>query len=191
MNTNTHSKSRRLIVAAAGLATALFALAGCAGNAGSPAPSANAGVLIDKPSCDRNRAAGPITYISGYGYSASAAQIDVFVAKELGYFEAEVQKLDSWADDLKVGLENSLRELDREITDVRRTASVAPTLDEKLHWQKRQRELEEQRSKLRRQMFERQDEIDERRSRLIEELEGRLASTVQRNSVFVIQWELA
>ena len=88
VNTNTHSKSRRLIVAAAGLATALFALAGCAGNAGSPAPSANAGVLIDKPSCDRNRAAGPITYISGYGYSASAAQIDVFVAKELGYFKA-------------------------------------------------------------------------------------------------------
>ncbi|WP_415205612.1 SNF2-related protein [Pseudorhodoferax sp.] len=110
--------------------------------------------------------------------------------RNLGYFEAEVQKLDDWADDLKVGLENSLKELDREIRDVRRTASVAPTLDEKLHWQKRQRELEEQRSKLRRQMFERQDEIDERRSRLIEELEGRLASTVQRHSIFVIQWEL-
>ena len=110
--------------------------------------------------------------------------------RNLGYFEAEVQKLDSWADDLKLGLENALKELDREIKDVRRTASVSPTLDEKLHWQKRQRDLEEQRSKLRRQMFERQDEIDARRSQLIEDLEGRLASTARRDGVFTIQWEI-
>jgi NitT/TauT family transport system substrate-binding protein len=37
--------------------------------------------------CQRNQDAGTITYISGYGYSASAGQLDVFLAKELGYFD--------------------------------------------------------------------------------------------------------
>ena len=36
--------------------------------------------------CERNKEAGKIVYISGYGYSASAGQMDVFLAKELGYY---------------------------------------------------------------------------------------------------------
>lgn len=110
--------------------------------------------------------------------------------RNLGYFEAEVQKLDAWADDLKGGLENEVKELDREIKDVRRTASVAATLEEKLHWQKRQRELEDKRNQLRRRIFDRQDEIDAQRSQLIDELEGRLSRRTTVSDVFVIQWEL-
>ncbi|MFD1252637.1 ABC transporter substrate-binding protein [Devosia equisanguinis] len=45
-------------------------------------------VLISEQDCQRNKDAGTITYISGYGYSASAGQVDVFLAKELGYFDA-------------------------------------------------------------------------------------------------------
>lgn len=88
MTTHLHSSTRRLAAGVAGLAAVLLALSGCAANAGSPASTDDAGVLIDKAACDRNRAAGPITYISGYGYSASAGQMDVFLAKELGYFTA-------------------------------------------------------------------------------------------------------
>ncbi len=109
--------------------------------------------------------------------------------RNLGYFDAEVQKLDAWADDLKVGLENEVKELDREIKDVRRTATVAATLEEKLQWQKRQRELEDKRSQLRRRIFDRQDEIDAQRSRLIDDLEGRLASTSTVKKIFEIQWD--
>jgi superfamily II DNA or RNA helicase len=108
--------------------------------------------------------------------------------RNLGYFDAEAQKLDAWADDLKVGLENEVKELDREIKDVRRTATVAATLEEKLHWQKRQRELEDKRNQLRRKIFDRQDEIDGQRNRLIEELETGLSRQVQTNKVFTIQW---
>ncbi|MBK7000017.1 MAG: hypothetical protein IPH35_08630 [Rhodoferax sp.] len=43
-------------------------------------------------------------------------------------------------------------------------ATVAATLEEKLHWQKRQRELEDKRSQLRRRILDRQDEIDGQRS---------------------------
>ena len=41
----------------------------------------------DTDACKRNQDAGTITYISGYGYSASAGQLDVFLAEELGYFD--------------------------------------------------------------------------------------------------------
>jgi len=38
--------------------------------------------------------------------------------------EQEVQKLDAWADDLKVGLEQEIKEIDRQIKEVRRTAAT-------------------------------------------------------------------
>lgn len=110
--------------------------------------------------------------------------------RNLGYFDGEVRKLDAWADDLKIGLENEVKELDREIKDVRRTASVSGSLDEKLHWQKQQRTLEDKRSQLRRRIFDRQDEIDAQRSKLIDDLESRLSSAAQLHDVFVIAWEL-
>lgn len=49
--------------------------------------TAPANAAADEDSCARNQDAGTITYISGYGYSASAGQIDVFLAEELGYFD--------------------------------------------------------------------------------------------------------
>jgi len=110
--------------------------------------------------------------------------------RNLGYFDAEVQKLDAWADDLKGGLENEVKELDREIKDVRRTAAVAATLEEKLHWQKRQRELEDKRNQLRRKIFDRQDEIDAQRSQLIGVMESRLTGSAKERKVFTIQWSL-
>ena len=108
--------------------------------------------------------------------------------RNLGYFDAEVHKLDAWADDLKAGLENEVKEVDREIKEVRRTATVSATLEEKLHWQKRQRELEDKRNQLRRKIFDRQDEIDGQRNSLIEDLEAKLSRKVVATKVFIIQW---
>lgn len=87
VNTYPHWSKRRLIVGAAGLVAMLIALTGCTANPGSATAKDIPGSLVDKASCQRNQAAGPITYISGYGYSASAGQMDVFLAKELGYFK--------------------------------------------------------------------------------------------------------
>lgn len=110
--------------------------------------------------------------------------------RNLSYFQQEVEKLDAWADDLKVGLEQEIKELDRQIKEVRRTATVAATLEEKLHWQKQQRELEQKRGRMRRELFERQDEIEGKRNALITDLEMRLAQHAQTQSLFIIEWEL-
>jgi hypothetical protein len=110
--------------------------------------------------------------------------------RNLGYFEQEVEKLDAWADDLKLGLEQEIKEIDREIKEVRRTAATAATLDEKLNWQKRQRELEGKRNKLRRELFNRQDEIELERNELITQLESQLQQQTQEKMLFTVEWEL-
>lgn len=110
--------------------------------------------------------------------------------RNLGYFEQEVQKLDAWADDLKLGLEQEIKEIDREIKEVRRTAATSPTLEEKLSWQKQQRELEGKPSKLRRELFARQDEVEAERNALIEQLEAQLQQQVNERMLFTIEWQL-
>ncbi|MGE4530881.1 MAG: SNF2-related protein [Acidithiobacillus sp.] len=110
--------------------------------------------------------------------------------RNLGYFEQEVQKLDAWADDLKLDLEQEIKEIDRQIKVVRSTAATSPTLEEKLSWQKKQRELEGKRSKLRRELFARQDEIEAQRNDLIGQLELQLQQQVTEETLFTVEWEL-
>ncbi|WP_460507614.1 SNF2-related protein [Hydrogenophaga soli] len=110
--------------------------------------------------------------------------------RNLGYFDQEVQKLDAWADDLKLGLEQEIKAIDAEIKEVRRTAATSPTLEEKLAHQKRQRELEAKRTKLRRELFARQDEVEAQRNDLITQLEVQLQQQVVEHTLFTIEWEL-
>ena len=108
----------------------------------------------------------------------------------LGFFNQELEKLDAWADDQKLGLEQSIKEADRQIKEVRRTAATATTLDEKLDWQKQQRDLESHRNKLRRNLFDTQDKIEAQRNELIGKLEQQLQQQIQEQTLFTIEWEL-
>lgn len=110
--------------------------------------------------------------------------------RNLGFFGQEVEKLDAWADDLKLGLEQEIKIIDSEIKDVRKIAATSPTLEEKLGHQKTQRELEGKRNKLRRELFNRQDEIESQRNDLITQLELQLQQQVHEQTLFTIEWTL-
>ena len=110
--------------------------------------------------------------------------------RNLLFFDEEVNKLDHWADDLKFGLEQSIKEIDVQIKEVRRNAKIAVTLEEKLVWQKKQRDLERTRNKQRKELFDRQDEVDERREALIEQLESKLNQKTQAEDLFIIRWRI-
>lgn len=105
-------------------------------------------------------------------------------------FEAEAAKLDSWADDLKVGLEREIREIDRQIKEARRAATAALTLEEKVAGQKRVKELEAHRNAKRRSLFDAQDEIEARREAMIGEIEGKLEQRTTLATQFVLRWEV-
>lgn len=139
------------------------------------------------------------------GNAAAPAHIDVFadyvkerqadIQKDISernarFFEAEAEKLDGWADDLKVGLEREIKELDRLIKETRRTATAALTLEEKLAGQKQIKELEAQRNQKRRSLFDAQDDVDRQRETLIEKIEGKLHQKTSLLSLFSVRWNL-
>lgn len=110
--------------------------------------------------------------------------------RNLGAFTQETEKLDAWADDLKVGLERDIKELDRRIKESRTKSKGAATLADKLAAQKEQRDLEGQRDKKRRDLFDRQDEIQRKRDGLIDELERQLKQKITVSTVLACEWEL-
>lgn len=83
-------KPRRNATAVAGFITSALILASCGSadseSANNEGEATGQNELIDQDACDRN-AEETITYISGFGYSPSAGQLDVFMAEELGYFD--------------------------------------------------------------------------------------------------------
>jgi adenine-specific DNA-methyltransferase len=105
-------------------------------------------------------------------------------------FEAEAEKLDGWADDLKLGLEREIKELDRQIKEARTAARIAVSLEEKLASQKRMKALESERNNRRRALFESQDEIDRKRGDLIAQLESQLTQKVTSKCVFSVAWRV-
>jgi len=106
------------------------------------------------------------------------------------FFGAEVEKLEGWADDLKLGLEREIKEIDRQIKEARRAATTAPTLEEKLDGQKKIKALETQRSQKRRSLFDAQDDVDRQRELLIARVEGKLTQTSSLQSLLTIRWRI-
>nr|WP_182591490.1 SNF2-related protein [Methylobacterium fujisawaense] len=106
------------------------------------------------------------------------------------FFEAEADKLDGWADDLKVGLEREIKEIDRLIKEARRAATTALTLEEKLAGQKQIKTLEATRNQKRRSLFDAQDQIDRQRAELIAQIESKLEQKVEDAPLFTIRWQL-
>ena len=65
-------------------ASLTVALAGCGGDDGG---AGTTGSAISQKRCDDNKAAGTVTYLSGYYWQASASILEVIAADRLGYFK--------------------------------------------------------------------------------------------------------
>jgi adenine-specific DNA-methyltransferase len=123
--------------------------------------------------------------------SAQQARIRGIISeRNAKFFEQEADKLDGWADDLKVGLERDIKEIDRQIKEARRAAIAAQTLEAKLAGQKALKALEVERNTKRRSLFDGQDQIDERRADLIAQIEGKLEQQIDVQSLFTIRWRV-
>lgn len=82
-------------------------------------------------------------------------------------FEKEADKLDSWAEDLKLSLEKDLKDLDKQIRETRKQSSMEKRYAEKLEIQKLLRNLQKQRSQKRQALFAEEDRIDHQRDEMI------------------------
>ena len=106
------------------------------------------------------------------------------------FFDEEVAKLERWSDDLKLGLEKEIQELDKQIKEIRRESQTATALTEKLEAQRRTKKAESERNRKRRDLYEAQDKIDEQRSELIGKIEKQLRMDQETSHLFMVQWTL-
>ncbi len=104
--------------------------------------------------------------------------------------DEELLKLDRWSDDLKLGLERELKELDRSIAEARRASLAAVALEDKLVAQRQMKSLEATRSRKRRELFDAQDAIDRQRDELIEATERQLRRSYGTVRLFAVRWSL-
>jgi adenine-specific DNA-methyltransferase len=111
-------------------------------------------------------------------------------ARNERFFEEELEKLERWADDLKGGLEREIRDLDTEIRTAKRDARLEASLEAKVVAQRRIRELEAERNRKRRALFEAQDDVDRKKEGLIAQVEARLRQTVTEEPLFTIRWSV-
>lgn len=144
------------------------------------------GVVIDKDTVEK------LLFTPGSAEEASAlsteedlrltdlarkAKGDLFLdadTRHRRFFDDEMEKLDRWADDLKVALEREIKDLDVAIRDAKREARQEPDLATKVEKHRRQKALETERAEKRRALFEAQDEVDGKKETLLTEIESRM-----------------
>jgi len=102
----------------------------------------------------------------------------------------EVLKLDRWSEDLKKGLELEIKDLDRQLRQMRSEAKLADSLADKLEAQKQIKALEQIRNRNRKELYEQQDRIDGQRDELIAGVEQQLKQRHSCERVFQVRWRL-
>lgn len=106
------------------------------------------------------------------------------------FFDEEMEKLDSWAEDVKSGLEKELRDIDAEIKLRKSEAKRTSRLEEKLRLQRAIKDLEKLRSEKRLNLYQAQDEVDARKETLLNKVEAMLTQKVEQHRLLTIHWKI-
>ncbi len=118
------------------------------------------------------------------------SHLDEAMLRNQRYFEAEMQKLDLWAEDLKETLEHEIKEIGRQIADAKRELHKIVDLPTKLQAHKKVKDLEKHRHDKRKSLFEAQDKIDADKDRLIGEIEAQLKQQTAEEVIFTVRWNV-
>ncbi len=106
------------------------------------------------------------------------------------HFDAEVTKLERWSEDLKLGLERELKDLDQAIREVKMASRQAVTLEERVASQRAIRDLEGRRRTKRADLFAGQDRVDAERDEIIEGMEKLLHLKHHVQPLYTVYWTL-
>jgi len=116
------------------------------------------------------------------------AAVSSIRGKNQEIFDAEISRLDNWAEDIKLSLELELKGIDRDIRQAKVDGQKAQILEEKVHLQKKVKTLESKRNEKRRQLFEAQDQIEREKDQLLAKIEANLEPKVQIEEIFTVKW---
>jgi len=118
----------------------------------------------------------------------AAKEISLF--KNGKFFDQEYDKLEHWADDMKISLERELQDLDGEIKLKKMEARKSTDLKTKVQAQRTVKDLEKLRSEKRKRLFEAQDDIEQKKESLLAAVEKQLEQRHQAKELFTFKWFL-
>lgn len=110
--------------------------------------------------------------------------------KNNDFFDNEMDKLDNWADDLKLSLEVELKTLEKEIKTRKTEQRKLTNLAEKVAFQRTTASLEKKRNRLRRKLYDEQDAIEEKKEILIDKVAQKLKQNITIKELFTIEWKI-
>ena len=111
-------------------------------------------------------------------------------SRDGNWFDAEMDKLDRWAEDRRDSLKAELADMDEALKEAKKQARFAPTLPEKLERQRAARKLEEKREDAWRAYDEASRDIDRQKDALLDEIGRRLEQNVEQTPLFTMRWRL-
>lgn len=128
--------------------------------------------------------------LTAHAEQTAKTLLDVTGERNKTFFEAEIEKLETWAADLKDGLEAELGVMQKEITSLKREALQAVDLATKVELRKKAAAAEHRRNEKRKTLFEAQEEIEKQKDALLANVEAKLTTQRKQEELFTIRWEV-
>ena len=117
--------------------------------------------------------------------------LEAVAARNSGWFDVEMDKLDRWAEDRRESLKAALDELDVKLRDLRKAARSAPNLPEKFEWQRDAKRMESKRDEAWRDYDHASREVEKRKDELLDEITRRMLTYVEINELFTVRFAIA
>ena len=122
--------------------------------------------------------------------TAQANLLKAISDRNAKFFEAELAKLDGWADDQIATSEKALKDIKKRLRELRNEAGKTGDLAEQARVQSEIADTERRQRKLRQEIFEVEDRILAQRDQLVAAIRGKLDPSIQKDSLFTIRWVL-
>jgi ERCC4-related helicase len=106
------------------------------------------------------------------------------------FFDEEMDKLNSWADDMKLSLEKEITDLDAEIKLRKSEAKKEIKLADKVKAQRAIKDMEKKRAEKRMNLYQAQDEVDDKKEKLLDNVEKMFQQKIDQHDLFTIKWTI-
>jgi adenine-specific DNA-methyltransferase len=124
------------------------------------------------------------------GSALQTDRLKIISERNTRFFEAELAKLDGWADDQVATSEKALKDIKKRLRELRNEAGKAPDLAQQARLQAETSETERRQRKLRQEIFDVEDRILAQRDQLVAAIRGKLNPSIQQQVLFTIRWSL-
>ena len=123
----------------------------------------------------------------GSQFSAILAKLDT---QRADWLQAEMDKLDDWAEDKRTGLKADLKKYDDELVDLKKRVRLSGSLQEKLTLQRAKQKCEKKRDEAWRAYDGDAMEIEDRKEHLLDRVAEQLTQDTETTDLFTITFEI-